>query len=1026
MVCKISLADRYSVFLFGTFRIERNLQPIFLPTEKTKSLFSYLILYPGVHTREKLAAAFWGDTSDVKAHGSLRRALTFLRKAIGKDVILANRDDIQLNPSNLLWVDVFEFEQQARQFMVNSAPALDSINFGLYRGDLLSELYDDWVLPLRQHYHTLYMDTLFRVVEQLRTQSEYKTAITYTQKILALDPANERAHQHLMFCHITLGDRSKALQQYEACQRALWDELAVEPARETQSLYTWIRQSITGLPSLAARLTNLPIPISSFIGRGRELATIKQLVAKARLVTLTGAGGNGKTRLAIQSAMDLIDSFQDGVWWVELAPLTDPTLMPAAVAKALGLNAQTDQPLLEALAHFLQTRQSLLILDNCEHLLDACAQLAEHLLLACPELKILCTSRECLSLTGENIWRVPSLSLPEAERPSLADLLMQYEGIHLFVERAGAVKPDFNLNDENALAVARICQGLGGIPLAIELAAARVKTMAVDEIAAHLDDRLQLLTAENRTSQKRHQTLRAAIDWSYDLLTDSERLLFSRLSVFSGGWTLDAAEAVCSGAGIERREIMNLLARLVDKSLVAHTDGQRYGMLEMMRQYGNEKLAETGKQAWMIGQHLDYYLNMAGTGDEKIRGSEQLEWLKWLDAESANLVSAMERVFSSVSAVDAEKGCELVCALCWYWGMVSDFAGMKHWLEIALVRSAELGGTPTRARVLFNAGSYSVWGLNWLTEVDAYEAVEESLELWRALGTEFLHEVGKCLFTLGWIQKVCFDNNEGYDKFHQGVKILDSTHQAWWLAWATNLYELMIMDQRSRPALIEKGAAMWENIGDQMGQAVAVFSLGTLALERGDFSEADDYLSKCLQIFNIFRSKGFILQVLIQLGDAARGLNQYDRAETDYQSSLPMAQETMLDSWMPPAYCGLGYVALHQQDDHRAEEYFRLALKISQGLKMRTRAVFCVAGFAAIAAFRSQSATAARLFGAFHAWIETLQAERQSKRKVIHPADQMEVDKYLALCKSQVAEAVFEQAWNEGRGLFLEETLRNI
>jgi predicted ATPase/DNA-binding SARP family transcriptional activator len=1024
MVGDISVAHRYAVHLLGVFRAEHGMQPISLPTHKVKSLFAYLILHPGAHSREKLADLFWGDSSEAKAHGSLRKALTLLRQNLTSDIVLADRETVRLNPAISLWVDAFEFERQAHQFLKEPAPELSGVDFEVYQGDLLTELYDDWLLPAREHYRLLYVNALLQATELLRSRSEYKTAIEFAQQVLKNDATNERAHQHLMFCYTVTGEREHALQQYDTCRVILRDELGVQPAPETQALYNWIKQSVSGVPSLAARLTNLPIPISSFIGRGRELATIKQLVAKARLVTLTGAGGNGKTRLAIQSAMDLIDSFQDGVWWVELAPLTDPALVPAAVTKALGLNAQTDQPLLEALAHFLQTRQSLLILDNCEHLLDACAQLAEHLLLACPGLKILCTSRESLSLTGENIWRVPTLSLPEAERPSLAELLMQYEGIQLFVERAGAVKPDFNLNDENALAVARICQGLGGIPLAIELAASRVKTMAVDEIAAHLDDRLQLLTAENRTSQKRHQTLRAAIEWSYELLTQSERLLFSRLSVFSGGWTLDAAEAVCSGEGIERREIMNLLARLVDKSLVAHTDGQRYGMLETMRQYGNEKLAETGKQAWVIGQHLDFYLNMAGTGDEKIRGPEQLEWLKWFDAESANFVSAMNSAFSSAPTV--EKGCELVCALCWYWGMVSDFAGMKYWLEIALVRSAELGGTPTRARVLFNAGSYSVWGLNWLTEVDAYEAVGESLELWRALGTEFLHEVGKCLFTLGWIQKVRFDNNEGYDNFHQGVKILKSTHQAWWLAWATNLYELMIMDHKSRPTLIDKEVAMWEKLGDQMGQAVAVFSLGTLALERGDFSEADVYLSKSLQIFNLFKAKGFILQVLMQLGDTARGLNRYDRAETDYQASIPMAQETMLDAWMPSAYCGLGYVALHRQDDHQAEEYFRLALKISRDLKMRNWAVFCVAGFAAVSAFRSQPVIAARLFGVFHTWIETLQAERQSKRKVVQPADQMEVDKYLALCKSQVDETVFEQAWNEGRGLSLEEALRNI
>jgi non-specific serine/threonine protein kinase len=292
------------------------------------------------------------------------------------------------------------------------------------------------------------------------------------------------------------------------------------------------------------------------------------------------------------------------------------------------------------------------------------------------------------------------LSLPDRKTVSLADLLMEYEGICLFVERATAVNPDFTLIDQNALAVVQICQRLDGIPLALELAAARVKMMPADQIASRLDDRFHLLTAENRTSPARHQTLHAAIDWSYDLLSEDERRLFRRLSVFSGGWTLDAAESVCSGNGIERNDVLNLLARLVDKSLVITTDGQRYGMLETIKQYAADKLGQSGKQGRVCQQHLDYYLKLAHIGDEKIRGHEQMAWQILLKAEQDNFAGAMERSLGSPATL--EKGCELVCALCWYWKMVGDLSIVKYWLELALSRSIHLAKSPARASLLFN------------------------------------------------------------------------------------------------------------------------------------------------------------------------------------------------------------------------------------------------------------------------------------------------------------------------------------
>jgi predicted ATPase/class 3 adenylate cyclase len=363
------------------------------------------------------------------------------------------------------------------------------------------------------------------------------------------------------------------------------------------------------LRSLDVLPNNLPRQLTSFVGREQEMAEVKRLLTATSLLTLVGAGGAGKTRLSLQVAADVLDDYRDGVWLVELAPLTDPVLVPQAVASTLGLPERASHPTVLTLEEHLRPRSLLLILDNCEHLVTACAVLAETLLRACPNLSILATSREGLGIAGETTWRIPSLSLPDVQHfsfgaPDVASALSHYESVRLFIDRALAVAPAFAVTNHNAPAVAQICQHLDGIPLAIELAAVRVKVLAPEQIAARLDDRFRLLTGGSRTALPRQQTLRALVDWSYDLLTGPERILFRRLSVFAGGWLLEASEGICAGDGVEELEVLDLLAQLVDKSLVLaeeHVGEARYGLLETLRQYGTEKLRAAGEEAGFAG-----------------------------------------------------------------------------------------------------------------------------------------------------------------------------------------------------------------------------------------------------------------------------------------------------------------------------------------------------------------------------------------------------------------------------------------
>src|SRR5262249_54927071 len=357
---------------------------------------------------------------------------------------------------------------------------------------------------------------------------------------------------------------------------------------------------------------NLPRLLTSFVGREREIADVKRQLGRARLLTLTGPGGTGKTRLSLQVATDLLADFPDGVWLVELAPIADPALAPQALAMVLGVREETGRALIATMADHLRSRHALLLFDNCEHLIDACARLVDDLLRACSEVRIVASSREPLGLTGEVVHRVPPLSSPDPRTRQTIERVVEYEAIRLFVDRAVAVKPDFALTDETVGPVAQISQRLDGIPLAIELAAARVRTLAVGQIAEHLDERFRLLTGGSRAALPRHQTLRGLIDWSYGLLTETERALFWRLSVFVGGWTLDAVRAVGAGGAVDRHDVIDVIGRLVDKSLVLMDDQGtegRYRLLETIRQYALERLAETGDADTVRARHREFYLD---------------------------------------------------------------------------------------------------------------------------------------------------------------------------------------------------------------------------------------------------------------------------------------------------------------------------------------------------------------------------------------------------------------------------------
>lgn len=608
---------------------------------------------------------------------------------------------------------------------------------------------------------------------------------------------------------------------------------------------------------------NLPIQLTSFIGREREINDVKRLLTTTRLLTLQGAGGAGKSRLALQIVADLIEDFPNGVWFVDLAPLTDPAQVARTVAATLGVREVAGLTLVDSLIDFLRPKILLLILDNCEHLLTPCAHLAEKLLQACPNLRMLATSREALRIAGEAAYPVSSLSLPEAMSLPWGDL-MQYEAVRLFADRAAAIRPDFTLNAENARSAVSICRQLDGIPLAIELAAARVKALTPEQIAGRLSDRFRLLTRGSRTALPRHQTLQGTIDWSYDLLSEEERLLLRRLAVFAGGWTLEAAEAVCPAGGIDRRDVLDLLTRLVDRSLVV-AEGQngeaRYRLLETIRQYASEKLGEAGETANLRERHAQWCLTLAETAEPMLSGPEQGEWLNRLEVEYGNLRAALE--WSVAESAGRERTVQLAANLWRFWNVRGYLSEWREWLALALEASAD-AAPAIRAKLFF---SDALLGFLQRDDTRAASLLEQALGIYRELDDR--RGVADCLRILAQV----FWERADYAgaKFYadESLKTYRELGDNTGIAAALRLLGFILAtEEKFAEARVhfEESLRLARELRDSRGIAWSLNGLGIVAAELGDEAEGRSFNREALALFKGLGDKRGIADTLAFLG----------------------------------------------------------------------------------------------------------------------------------------------------------------
>jgi len=1065
---------RLAISLFGPFHVTLDGTPVTgFKTNKVQALLAYLAVEADrAQDREKLAGLLWPDQPENAARVNLRTSLHRMRQAIHdtdkSPFLLLTREAVQFNLESDHWLDVHTFltlikacAEHHHVHIETCRPCQERLAqaVGYYQGDFLagftlsdSVAFDEWALVKREMLRRQALDALVSLAACHERRGEYESARRHALRQIEIEPWRELAYRQLMRALALDGQRSEALAQYDKCCRVLAQELGVEPEAETVALVVQIR---TGelVPVRELPANNLPVSLTSFIGREQEKAAVKRLLATTHLLTLTGPGGVGKTRLALQVAADVSGDFTDGVWFVELASLAQPALVPQAAATVLNMCEEAQRPLLETLSDCLAGKELLLVLDNCEHLIEACAQLADKLLRVAPNLHIIATSREALHITGERVYQVPSLPVPHASRSqqmAVSDLV-QYESVRLFIDRAVSVKSNVALTDANAPAVAQICDRLEGIPLAIELAAARVNVLPVEQIAARLDDRFRLLTGGSRIALPRQQTLRALIDWSYDLLSPAEQALFGRLSVFRGGCTLEAMESVCACPLVPSSDVLNVLTQLVEKSLVRLDERHgepRYVMLETMRQYAQDRLEASNEAETARRLHCDYFLRLAQDAGAQWAGAAQQEWLARLELEHDNLRMALEWSLSNEPIL----GLRLAGALGQFWDVRGYFTEGRETLECALAggsaspkalqaqalrwagRLAGRQGDYQRAQELQNQGlemcrelgdqagiAHSLDSLGQLARLQsdygtAWRCYRESLSIHRELGDK--RGMATSLNSLGQLACAQDDYAMAQSLYEESLafsrEIEDKRGSASSLnglgviAWARG-------DYAAAQCLQEEAIATQRQIGDRQSLAYSLNNLGQVAYAQGDDAAAQRLYEESLAIERELGDKPGIAYSLHHMASVVRAHGDYAVARAFDQESLTIRRE-IGDQWnIAESLINLGKTALAQGDHAAARGFYETGLGIKQEIVDKWGIADCLEGFAKIASGRGDAQRAARLYAAAQVLRQSIGASGVSVERAV-------IDRDVAAVRVKLGEA-FEAAWSAGCAMTREQAV---
>src|SRR5579859_8009349 len=714
-------------------------------------------------------------------------------------------------------------------------------------------------------------------------------------------------------------ERGKRLSPHPATVRRLAGALTLADAERKELLRAshmpTASSSMAGDALAVTHTAHLRLPrqLTSFIGREQEMAQIRRELGTAHVLTLVGPGGVGKTRLALQLADKLREQDHQPLALVELAEMANPELVAQAVATTLGIPAQSSRPITAVLIDALRARRLLLILDNCEHLIDACAELAEQLLRACAAMSILATSREPLGIQGERIWQVPSLCLPTTTDEVSFEQTARAEAVQLFVQRAASAVSGFTLTEQNAPAVARICVALDGMPLALELAAARLTALSVEQLASRLSDALRVLTTGSRTAPARQQTLRATLDWSYGLLTDKERTVLQRLTVFAGGWNLEAAEAVCIGAPIQETDVLDLLSSLTTRSLVQvqyRGHQPRHHLLETVRQYAMDKLVSSGGIDAARDRHRDWYLALAEQAEPHLTSGEQAVWLDVLELESDNLRAALGWCWSTRSI---DLGLRLAAALSWFWYVREDRAiERRDWLERFLAPTAGPASPGPQAKALAallltqaQFGQFQHAEATWETFRTLCEQTGERASLVR-------HHwlIGRVALWQGDLtraQALCVEGTtlarDAGDTWALGQEVQG-------LGWTA----LNTGDNVEARRLCEQSLGHFRACQDWRAMAFALLLLGRAARSEEDYAAAQDYLEESLAINRRLRSSGYTASALYDMGLVARNRGDYSSAERLLEQALAIGRASAFVWWPCVVGAARGWIAYETGD----------------------------------------------------------------------------------------------------------------
>jgi predicted ATPase/DNA-binding SARP family transcriptional activator/Tfp pilus assembly protein PilF len=1022
---------------------------------RERTLLARLLLSAGqVVSADRLAEDLWAGQPPAHWMSTLRVYISRLRRALGEGAAAVATQPpgyrITLGESELDAARFARLVATAREDLAGGRPEAAAAGLrealGLWRGPALSDVAD---FAFAQADVARLKEARLAAVED-RVEAElacggHASLVSELDGLVAAHPLRERLCGQRMLALYRCGRQADALQAYQDLRSRLDDELGIDPSPAVQRLQQEILRQEPGLdwrPAAAERTAGAarragpqldapargdvasgrgrpqppaaaegPVPVrlpaetTSFIGRESELATIHELLGLSRLLTLTGLSGSGKTRLAIRAGAQGSGRYPDGVWLVELAPVTGPDLVTAVVASALGAREEPGRPLADTIAAHLRDSEALVIIDNCEHVLDAAADLVTGLLRRCPSLRILATSQSRLNVAGEATWPVPPLTVPPpAEEDPL--VIAEAESVRLFCDRAGLARPGFSLDAGNAAAVREICRRLDGIPLALELAAARLNALTARQLAARLDDRFRVLSGGSRTGLPRHRTLQAAIEWSYDLLRDVEQVAFRRLAVFAGGATLEAAEAVLPDAQFPADAVFETVSALVDRSLLTteERDGSmRYGMLESVHHFANERLAAAGEQDELSRRHLDWLVDYAGQAD--LDGPDQGAWMDLLETDMENVRAGLEW---GLAQPGSEQALALAGSLATFW-MVRGHAGIgRRWLDSALAAAGPQASSRLRAIALDGVGQLAYVQ----SDHDAQLGYQrESLAIWRELGDDV--RTASCLGDLGAAAHIRGEYPAAEQMYGEALELARragaSNIMARCLSGLGRL-ALHTDDQERATVYYTESMARFREAGDLRRATLILGNLGVVAFNEGDFDLAVSRLEEHLANARKIGDRKLIGGALTNLGTIWQNTGDSDRAEQLHAEALALAEQVGDRRLACVALTNLGLVALARKDYERARSYHARSLELAEAVGERRSIAESLEELAGVDAAAGLMERAAVLFGAS-------QAAREAIGAPILGPDLARFQKAVAEVRLALGEGAFTEAERRGRAM---------